>query len=288
MKIKEMRIYSLKDTIGIDFQNNDELKPWIWYKKKFKPNGKLVEEINYPFPHNPMYSTTKITRTEERGDTIISTILNGKNEIASQSICVTKNKIRSCTHYRVATLNTSSFTKLEKPYILISTQDSIKNLRKNISIQVDGIRHDTLRTMENPLVYQMIDTNKVNPIIKSHKIDTIVINGLTVFGHLITQDQDTTELGYFSELKLNNNTSVRSKLFINKENNSIFKNETIWENDLSMHTIAYRYINSQWQINYIIKHQYNEYSDQILKIRDDYRDGKFSYRYVTYFEYEYY
>ena len=285
--IMESTIYSLKDTVGVNFSEKHEMEKWLWYKRNYDQTGKLIEEIFYPFPHNPSsYITTKIKRIEEKGDTIITTILSGEQKIASQTKCYQKNKLRKCVSYKYASLTSSYFKKLDPYYITTNIQDSIKNKKIHITVSTDGIAHDTIKYIMQPLI------NKSKPnyhqqveFIKTYSINHKAFNS---YGYIIANNDDTLCISSTIEYAFDVYNEVRENIYFDLENNSKRKTVTTFQNDLVKAETKYYLTSEGWEISNITTKEYNQNSDIKLKIRDDYRNGEFSYRYVTYFEYKYY
>jgi len=282
--IRESLIYSLKDTIGVDFSNINDIEKWIWYKRSYDFSGNLLEEISYPFPHNPSYKITKIKRIEEKGDTIITTILNGDEIVASQTKCYQKNKIRTCVSRHYALLNSSSFSELNPYFITRTVQDSIRNESQIITVSTDGIVYDTLKNIKQPLT----NRNDQNEIFDFIKTDSIKNKDFNSFGYIYLKENDTLAISSTIIFNYDENFKVQENIYFDLENNSKRKTITTFQNELVVKKENYNLTSGGWEISNITSNEYNQKGDIELKIRDDYRVGKWSYRYVTYSKHKYY
>ena len=286
LNIKNVTIYSLKDTAGIDLKDSLQMCKWKQYKRSYDIKGRLVQEILFPFPHNPLVRTTKIIENQYLGDTLISKVLNGKHDLVSETICINKRNFRECKTIHYGSLNSSFYKELENNYIVLTTKDTINNISKLIKLVENEGKLDTLKIDEKPIFRK-----QKNASIESSKLirfDTLDYSNLKLYGFCEVNQNDTLSITYVQELKINNESKLVEWLTINNQTHKIDKTETYWQNKLVKEKVNYELIDGTWNIMVKIVNAYNSNSDMLMKIRDDYRDGLFSYRFVTYFNYEYY
>lgn len=203
---------------------------WKWYKKSYNKSGKLVQEIQYPFPHNPLNGTTKIIENQYIGDTLISKVLNGKNDLVSETICINGSGIQDCKTINYGSLNNSSYKKLEKKYMVITKNDTIINLSKVIQLTEIGNQVDTLKNYEKPIFReQNKDSIENYKSIEYVKFDTINYSNLILYGFLKVRQNDTLSITYIQEIDINRETKFVERLTINYEQTRTDKSDTFWQ-----------------------------------------------------------
>lgn len=283
--IKTLTAYSFKDTTGIDLNDSLQISKYILTKKSYDKAGRLIQDIEFPFPHNPSYRTTRITSYEYKGDTTFTTILAGyePDQLASETITIRypgKGQFSKTINY--ASLNSPSFRKLDEKLIVITEHDSIDNLIKVTQLKGLGSRFDTIRSYERPL--QM---NMEAPSRSTMQIDSAAFQNVKTYGYVKTIDGAVARVSFTREEQTGENTQSEQRLSIDAETNRIRKTEMARENGLITRIVEYEFARERWQTLTKETYAYNAFGHLLLKTRDSYSEGVFNYRFYTYYEYEY-
>ena len=288
--LKSVSQYLLKDSTNLFNLNQDELKKYIRNSRYYDKEGRLVKEIAYPFRDAENKELTKKTSKIYTGDTTYVTITNGFNKKVSKSKYVTDDE-KNIESFRkqYASLNSSFYTPLEEAWYIYSKSDSAGF--------VSQITRTKLKDPLDTLSHVFTDTNPVLDIpMKRESIyhDPDILNNvrysfLSNYGYVKTNLQgDTTEVHYSNKIIQDSSFAILERLTIDLEKDRLRKEISSLEDDKVFKKEAYELISGEWIPQYKVWNQYNERNDIVIKIRDDYREGIFSYRFVNYTIYEYY
>ena len=290
IRIKTCTTYSLNDTTAIDLDDTTEIKKYLWNKKYYNREGKLTEEVEFPFPHNSSFTTTKITTKDYIQDTTITYVYTGTRDKVSETFSYSNSAQNFTRTINYATLTMDSYRKLDRTYIVEVTQDSLNNLVTVIQMYEDGADADTIRSYQYPMAPSNTESLGQPPAKYLVPMDTLRSTALSVYGYFLISSQDTTYTYHKKEIKIDDTTKLIEILEIKIDNEipMISKKSYLLNNGHIQNSNKAWLVNNKWSTAYNEYNEYDHYGNKTLGIRDDYRDGVFSYRFVTYTKYEYY
>lgn len=290
VRIKTSTTYSLKDTTAIDLDDTTEIKKYLWNKKYYNREGKLTEEIEFPFPHNSSYTTTKITTIDYAQDTTITYVYTGTRDKVSETFSYSNSGQNFTRTVHYASLTSDSYRKLDSTYIVEVTRDSLNNLVTVIQMYDDSGDLDTILSYQYPMASSNTVSLDQRPAKYLVPMDTLRSTALSVYGSFLISSQDTMYTYHKKEIRIDATTKLIEILEINSENEFpiISKTTYLLNNGHIENLTKALFVNHKWSNAYCEYKEYDHYGNETLVIRDDYRDGIFSYRFVTYTKYEYY
>lgn len=290
--IKTRTTYSLRDTVGIDFNDSSQIAKYVWFKAEYNRSGKPIKEIDYPFPHNPtMYLTTKITTYQYVEDSTKVFVYDGSNELVSGISTYSKRNEMFSKTVNYGTLNSSYYKSLDTTLITEVTHDSLNNIVTVLHMKVKGNRIDTTRTYQYPIT-SIVDSAVLARRLQTRIVpmDTIRTSTLLQYGHFRIVSGDTVYTLIEKVLKIDSVTSLIESLeIVLKQGHHVYSRTISTSNKGRIVNSEFQRLeNKTWQTAFKMYYEYDHFNNMTLQIRDDYREGKFSYRFVTYIEFEYY
>ena len=292
IKIKSSTSYSMQDTTGISFRDSNEIAKYIWNTKEYDRNGNLTKETQFPFPHNPtFYKTTEVSYYQYSQDSTIIHTYTGLNELVSKKFTYSKNRQRYTKTINYGILNSSDYKKLDTIDITEVTYDSVNNLVFVIQLKEKNNHIDTIRKYHRQMIPPVDSTFFVQR--SSRRIaatDTLRTSNLCFYGLFTIFSEDTVFAFYKQIIKIDSVSNQIEAIRIDLSQDSQIISKTCYEtrNDLIVNLEKQKLIKNKWQIFYKEYNEYDNHNNRTLHLRDDYRNGQFSYRFVTYTEYEYY
>jgi len=288
-KIKTITTYTLKDTLGVDFNDLTSIEKWKYFYKEYDIKGRITKNITYPFPFNPTSYIGKMEITKYVCDTFIQKVLTFDSQLVSEIICINKPNFRNCKSTNYGYLTYSEFMKY--PYIDISLieNDTLMNNSKTIRMNNLEGKVDTIYIKEDLIVKKISDyQDTINRLESFERFDTIRNGNLVQTGYVVKKNNELTKTYHRQELTLNDQIKFRYSIYIDHEKEQTRKTDLIYQFGNIISQIEQNFEDNEWKIRSIEKNIYNVDRTKKINIRDDYNNGVFAYRFVYYDIYEYF